>query len=159
MNDDIVYNLLVYKLIDNIPLMCNYKVISKEKEIYNGKGPLHYTSYKMILLSSKLYRKVYLDLVDYYTEKVIIMSIYDMAKEKAYSFQINMSDYLKDHLKIENWREYMELSKEPNESLENKLQHFFDKLLPVLDNTFYEILEGKTWVDVPSPDWRSFVGM
>lgn len=44
MNDDVIYDLLVKKLIDNIPMMSNYNVTKKIKTI-SEKGTVQYASY------------------------------------------------------------------------------------------------------------------
>lgn len=159
MNELEVFDVLIKKSMENNPMLKNYKILLKEKTV--STKFTKYTCYEIEFYSNTLNRKISMSLVDYYTHILIGMHIYYMVDNDTRKFHnsISLLDYLGNHLKIDNFREYLELSKDPNMSLECKLQLFFDKLLPVLDNTFYEILEGKTWVDVPWFDWRSFVGM
>lgn len=160
MNDDVIYDLLVKKLIDNIPMMSNYNVTKKIKTI-SEKGTVQYTSYAINLLSSQFCRSVSFRLVDYYTEEVIRMNVYNLTDKDQYPFHHSFSvdDYLNNHLSIKDYMKFMQLSSDPNKLLSWRLQCFWDKLLPILDKEFFEILEGKKWISVSGIDWREYVGM
>lgn len=89
------------------------------------------------------------------------MNVYNLTDKDQYPFHHSFSvdDYLNNHLSIKDYMKFMQLSSEQNKLLSWRLQCFWDKLLPILDKEFFEILEGKKWISVSGIDWREYVGM
>ena len=154
MNDEEIYDLLIKKLIENIPIMRNYEVVSKGKKI--SKKITIYTAYDVALYSDALRRKVSIGIVDYYDHKVVDIILYKVLNyDKHIDGSLSMYEYLTKHLKTENAHSILNLSNNSNESLDMKLQVFFDKFLSVVDELFFKILEGKEWIEIPF-DWEPY---
>ena len=155
MNDEYIYSLLMKKLTENIAIMQNYKVEKTNKKT-NDKVGLYYTSYDVILYSKVLNRKVSIGMVDYYDHKVVDIILYKvLSYDEHIDGSIYMNLYLTKHLKLDNDNKIMYLSNNIGETLDMKLQDFFVRFLSVVDDLFFEILEGKAWIEIPF-DWGPY---
>ncbi len=150
MNDEEIYDLLIKKLTENIPIMRNYEVKKKSKEV---DKKAYNSCYKVELISASFGRCFLMSLIKHCNHMSVFMCVCKPNTNK-YSDYLFVDTYLR-HLKIDDVNKIMVLSNNPNETLDIKLQDFFSRFLTVVDELFFEILEGKEWIEIPF-DWEPY---
>lgn len=152
--DECIYKLLINNLIESIPIIKDYKIESHSKEVCTKITS--YTIYKVMLCSDVLQRKIEFGMIDYYDHRTILMNIYKIGlPNKNLDDYLFISSYLSKHLNIDDVNMILNLSSDPDELLDSKLQDFFTRFISIVDDLFFKIIEGKAWLRIPF-DWGPY---
>lgn len=152
-NTDIIFEIISYKLLENIPILKEYKLVQKDKKI--NTVVTEYTSYSILFSAIQFKREFVCSLIDYYSDQRMSFQIRNTEVEgKGIVTNLSLDDYITKHLGIETI-DIMKLNKYEADAFNEKLQLFFKQIVKIVDSQFYDILQGERWIEIPF-DWKNY---
>lgn len=149
--DKKVFDVMLNQLKKVFDILDKYEVL--KTEIQENKKITPHISYQITFLSNQLERTLVIGLVDYYSHISLTFEIKNLHKGRYYTLTI--SDYLKKHCNIKNSRDILSVVLSSNSDLDSQLESLLLNLKFKLDKQFFNILEGRDWVDIPF-DWDNY---
>jgi hypothetical protein len=123
------------------------------KEVEESVKVTEYTVYKITYQNKAVLREFIFSITDYYTHSRAFLSVQNIDGESHHV--LGVMDYLQKFCDIENTQELNKLDTYEGDTIIKKLQSFLGWLRQVVDNRFFQILEGKDWEEIPF-DWGPY---
>lgn len=147
--DKEVFEIMLLQLKDVFDPLNNYKV--DKKEVRENEKITPYLKFQITFVSNDFEREVVTSLVDYHSHLRLFFQVKNRQEGRHYT--LNLSDYLKKYCDTNESNNLLELPS--NLSLETSLGNTLSNLKSKLNKRFFNILEGKDWVEIPF-DWGNY---
>jgi|GEM_PF-5616538 len=150
LNETELYKMMGTRFIEYFPIAVQYEEI-KLLTTHNTAVTVS-TAYALTFVSKIRKRSIEVRLVKYEYHWRSYIKIAHL--EEGHNL-LDSDDYLEEYCGVEKANEKTKIDDYEGNTLSEKLASYFRFLKTILDSRFYDIMEGKQWIDMPT-NWHGY---